>query len=503
MKESLKFVYQQQREISLLGGISALLSWDQMTYMPMKGANERAEQSSLISRLMHDKIVSDEFYDHIIKLSDDKTLKRLTKHDRIILERLKKDVEKARKIPSDYIKRSSRIISLSYNAWQTAKKKKNYRLFSPYLKKILELEQEYYDYIKLPGHPYNTLLDDYEEGMTVERLKTEFKHIKKQIVDLLENIKTSKTYEKQKPIKGLYPQKKQHECCLLILQHMMLKPDESRLDTSAHPFTIQINDNDVRITTRYNKYNPLSSFYSTIHEAGHALYDLGLPQGVYKDTVISEAPSVGLHESQSRFWENMIGKSKDFCYYWYPILKKMYPDNPDIKKNQDIGYQIVNQVKPSPIRVEADELTYSLHIILRFEIELLLINDKITINEIPDFWNDKMIELLGVKPKNDAEGVLQDMHWSTGDIGYFPTYLIGSIYAAQIHKQLLKEQPDTPKQIRKGDYQNIIKWLRTHIHRYGRTLTSDQIIKKTCHEGLNADTYIKYLKDKYTTIYNL
>jgi len=280
---------------------------------------------------------------------------------------------------------------------------------------------------------------------------------------------------------------------------MMIPSDKSRLDTSAHPFTIQINNDDVRITTRYNKQNPLSSFYATIHEAGHALYDLGLPKGVYKDTVISQAPSVGLHESQSRFWENMVGRSKDFWYYWHTILKKKYQNI----KNQDTWYYIANQVKPSTIRVEADELTYGLHIILRFEIELLLINDKIKINEIPDTWNEKMTELIGVKPRNDAEGVLQDMHWSTGDIGYFPTYLIGSIYSAQIHKQLLKDQPDTPQQIRKGDYQDIIKWLRRNIHRYGRTLTSEQIIKKTCNEGLNANVYIQYLKNKYSDIYDL
>ena len=262
-----------------------------------------------------------------------------------------------------------------------------------------------------------------------------------------------------------------------------------------HPFTISIGYNDVRITTSFKKGNPLVSIFATIHESGHALYELGLPQDTYKYTVISEAPSLGIHESQSRFWENMIGRSKEFWRYFTPIIKKTAGDIE--------WYRIVNQVKPSPIRVEADELTYSLHIILRFELERKLIEDKIEVEDLPEIWNQRMDKLLGITPKNDREGVLQDMHWSEGNIGYFPTYAIGNIYAAQLFQKLLEEKPEIKEEMEKGIFTSILEWLRNNIHRYGRMMTADEIIKNTCGEGLKAEMFISYLEDKYFDLYEI
>jgi len=239
-----------------------------------------------------------------------------------------------------------------------------------------------------------------------------------------------------------------------------------------------------------------------MHEAGHALYELGLPKDEFRDTVISDSPSLGLQESQSRFWENMIARSKNFWKYFYPIFKKTSPNQ---FKNSSIQtwYRSVNQVKPSPIRVEADELTYCLHVILRFELENKLVEDKIKVNELPQVWNEKMKELMDITPKNDKEGVLQDMHWSGGSLGYFPTYSIGTIYASQLFKKISEENQNILIDIEKGDFSNILTWLRKNVHRYGRMMTADEIIQKVCGEGLNSKVFIDYLKNKYFDLYEI
>ncbi len=315
-------------------------------------------------------------------------------------------------------------------------------------------------------------------------------------------LKVVKFLNKQQEIKFKLDEEKQRFLSNIVIEKMKLPNDRSRLDVSTHPFTTGMGDDDVRITTSYNRPNPLFSFFSTIHEAGHALYELGMPKGEYKDTVISDSPSLGLHESQSRFWENMIGRNKEFWKYFYPVFKKTAPTNfKDI--SFDNWYNIVNQVRPSLIRVEADELTYCLHVILRFEIETGLMDEKISVNELTQIWNEKMDEMLGVVPKNDVEGVLQDMHWSGGSIGYFPTYAIGSIYSAQIFKKISEDNKNLLSEIRNAEFENILSWLRKNIHEYGCLMDADDIIKKACGQGLNSEVFVDYLKDKYYEIYQI
>lgn len=500
MKESLDFIYKQQKELSHFGGIAALLSWDQMTYMPPKGNEERAEQLSLISRLSHERAVSEEFYNHLKKLNEDAS--QLTEKDRIVVIRLKKDIEKARKLPSAFVEKFSRVSSLAYAAWQEAREKNVFSLFAPHLETIVELEKQYCDYMKVPGHPYNSLLDDYEEGMTVDTLRKEFHALRPQLVEILHKITTSMAYQKQQTLSLKLSMEQQKEFCHLFLTQLNLPFDRARLDVSTHPFTTTMADDDVRITTNYEREGFLSSLFSTVHEAGHALYELGLPKGEYKDTVISDAPSLGLHESQSRFWENMIARGKPFWKFFSPRFAQIAPQQCS-NMTAPSWYRAVNQLRPSFIRVEADELTYCLHVILRFELELDLIEGKITVAELPRCWNEKMNELLGITPKNDKEGVLQDMHWSTGEFGYFPTYAIGTIYASQLFKKFLQEHPSADEEIAQGNFNAIQSWLHDHVHRYGRLMTADEIIKKTCGEGLNSKVFVTYLKEKYYPLYEV
>ncbi len=497
MKDSLSFVYQQQKELGTFGEISALLGWDQMTYMPSKAAADRSKQLSLLSRLAHEKVTSDSFYKHITHLTRPDIFEQLKKDQQLVLSRLKKDVDKARKIPSSFVEKMAKTTTLAYQAWEQARSAKKYSVFAPHLKQIITLEQEYCTYIDLPGPAYNSLLDDYEEGMTVDVLKREFHTLRKELTRLLEQLHLDKKQE-IKPMS--IPLEKQQQMGDQVLSDLLFPTDCARLDQSTHPFTTSLGRNDVRITTNYKQESPLFSFFSTIHEAGHALYELGLPQKEYADTVISDAPSLGLHESQSRFWENMIARSYPFWQGFYPKLQHIIgPDH--ISFTREEWYQHINAVRPSLIRVEADELTYCLHVILRFELELQLINGEIRIHDLPERWNETMQEYLGVTPKHDVEGVLQDMHWSGGSFGYFPTYAIGSIYAAQLYQALKTRHPRIEEDIRQNDFTRILQWLRTHIHQQGRKHTADHIIKKACGNSLHATTYLEYLKDKYKTIY--
>lgn len=502
MKESLDFIYKEQKELSTFSGIGALLGWDQMTYMPPEGNVGRSEQISLISRLAHEKFTADELYRHVKKLNEIHNLEKLQEKDRAVVVRLEKDIEKSRKVPSEFVERMSKTTAIAYTVWQEAREKDKFLLFAPHLEKIVELEKEYCTFINLPGPAYNSLLDEYEEGMTVETLKKEFAYLKPQITEILEKITSSDVYRRQQAFDMKFDVEKQKRICDFVVKKMNLPKRRSRLDVSTHPFTTSMGDDDVRITTNYERKNPLFSFFSTVHEAGHALYELGLPRDEFKNTVISDAPSLGLHESQSRFWENMIARNKHFWNYFYSEFQKIAPEK---LKDMDIEtwYRYVNQVRPSFIRVEADELTYCLHVILRFELELALIDGEIKVSELPMCWNEKMTEMLGITPKNDKEGVLQDMHWSGGSFGYFPTYVIGTIYASQLFKQLSQENSSLIEKIEQGNFINILSWLRKNVHQYGRLMTADEIIKKTCGDGLNSKVFVSYLKDKYYPLYDV
>lgn len=502
MKESLDFIYKQQKELSVMSGIGALIGWDQMTYMPKMGAAEKSEQSALLSRISHDKVISDEFWTHIEKLNKESIYENLSEKDKHVSKRLYKDVEKARKIPSDFVEKMSKTATIAYQSWEKAREKNDFKIFSPDLEKIVNLEKEYCNFFEIPGPRYNTLLDDYEEGMTADVLKKEFSFLKKEIAGMLDKIKNSEFYKNQKEFNKTLSANEQKKLCNIVIKKMGLPPERTRLDESTHPFTTSMGNDDVRITTSFNRKGPFFSFFSTIHEAGHALYELGMPKGEYKDTVISDSPSLGIHESQSRFWENMVARSRPFWKYFYPKFQKT---NPEVFKGLDFEewYRMVNLVKPSFIRVEADELTYCLHVILRFEIEADMMDDKINVNELPSIWNEKMDEMLGIKPSNDVEGVLQDMHWSGGSIGYFPTYAIGSIYSAQIYNQIAKENKNLENEIENAEFKNILSWLDKNIHSYGRLLMADEIIKKCCGEGLNSKVFVDYLKDKYYKIYQI
>ncbi|MDD5650985.1 MAG: carboxypeptidase M32 [Candidatus Nanoarchaeia archaeon] len=489
MNKDLELVNSYQKEIIILGEISALLGWDHQVYMPEQGDNSRSKQITLISALIHKKLNSEELFNAVKRLKNKKI------GNKVMINRLYKSISKSRKLPSKFIEELSKEISLAHLAWKKAKNENKFEIFQPHLEKLVKLKQEEAKYIKLPGHIYNSLLDDYEEGMTVEKLKPIFKDLKEQLIILIKKIESSENYKKQKlPLNKKFDQSLQMELCKDVMKRIGLNEKFSRIDISEHPFSTQIGTNDVRITTHFQN-DILSAFSSVIHESGHALYESNLPNK-YEHTVLKEAPSLGLHESQSRFWENMIAKNKPFWIYYYPIFKNKF--NLD---NFEEWYKNINLVTPGKIRIYSDEVHYCLHIILRFEIELGLLEGTIKVKDLPKIWNQKMKEYFNVIPESDSVGMLQDVHWSNGSFGYFPTYAIGTIYAAQLYNKLKKDISSIENNIKKGDFSLISKWLSDNIHQYGSLYLADDLIKKVCGTGLNPNEYIKYLTEKYKEIY--
>ncbi len=494
MKKELKIVKQYQKEISMLSYASALLNWDQETYMPSKGIESRSEQISYLNSLIHEKATSDKFFEVVKKLKG-----KLKGDDNLMIEKLHKDLLKARKIPRSHIEELSREQSLGVNAWKKAREKSDFEIFRPHLEKLITLKRKETDYIKLPGHIYNSLLDSFEEGMTVEELKPKFERLKKELLEIIKKIESSQTYKKQKTtiLKQKFSDEKQKQFSKDISERIGLKTENSRIDFSVHPFSTKVGFNDVRITTNIRQ-SPMFSFSSTIHESGHALYELNLPES-HKYDALGDAPSIGLHESQSRFWENMIGLSKPFWRYYFPKFKHEYKLKGDFEK----WYKEVNQVRPGKIRIESDELHYCLHIILRFELEIALIEGKLKVKDLPKEWNKKMKEYFGIKIQKGSEGVLQDIHWSWGEFGYFPTYAIGTIYAAQLYQALKYQHPKIENEIQKGNFKKVAHWLEQNIHKHGRKKLAEELIKKTTGQKLNPETYTQYLKDKYYKLYNI
>lgn len=493
--DDLEIIKRYQKEITLLTFSYCLLLWDLETYMPEDGADSRGEQMALLMKIGHDILTSEELFHALENLKD----RNLEGEDGIMVKRLYHDVMRERKLPSEFVRELGKTTSTAFTAWQKAREENNFKLFEPHLKKIVELKRKQAEYIGLPGHPYNSLLDEYEEGMTVEELKPKFAEIKSGIMELLRKIESSESYKNQKKVllKKEFSRQNQVDLALDVAKRMGLKKEFFRMDFSTHPFTIRNGDGDVRITTDIRKNNPFFSFGSTMHEAGHALYEADLPDK-YRFTVLKDVPSLGIHESQSRFWEIMVGHSKPFWNFYFPMFDERINLGDSLQ-----WYKEVNFVEPSLIRIESDEVHYPLHIILRFEIEMGLIDGTIKVEDLPSVWNEKMKDLIGIVPENDKEGVLQDVHWSQGNIGYFPTYTLGSIYAVQIYNAMKRELPDIENDMEMGNFDRIREWLKENIHKYGRTLLTKEIIKKACGEELNPKEYLDYLNKKYSEIYNV
>ncbi|MBT3297711.1 carboxypeptidase M32 [archaeon] len=492
-----------EKEISMLKSASALLYWDRATILPAKAVPERSEQAAYLSKLIHEKLISKELKRIINILSEPNNIKKLDKISQLIVKKYQKDLKKLTKIPTSHVEEFSRLCIKSLESWEKARNKNDFKIFQPYLQKVLEMKLQEVSYIDSKSHPYNVLLDDYEEGMTVESVKKVFEKLKYGLLEIISKVKTTDKYLKSKrQINKLsqldFPLEQQREIIEEIRKMILVDMDRTIIAESVHPFTNTISSDDVRITTAYRKGQPLFAFTSTAHECGHALYELDFDPKV-RDTILFNAPSYGLHESQSRIWENQIMRSEDFWKYYFPRFKKKFPSLKNIKREE--FYELMNQVKESLVRIECDEVTYCLHIIIRFEIEVALLEGKIKVKDLPQEWNKKYQEYLHIKPRNDKVGVLQDMHWSEGLFGYFPTYAIGTMYSAMLFKQMCKDNPKLMQEIKKGKVDFVRSWLKEHVHKHAGKYLAKDVVKKATGKYLSPDDFLEYLNEKYGKIY--
>ena len=477
--------------------VGSLMYWDMSTGMPENAAEGRAETMSFMQMQEHNLSVAKEVHD-FIKFFE-KNEEKLDFVQKRMLHELKKNYEKEKIFPEEFIKEFSLAASRGQLTWEKAKNEDNFEIFKPDLEKIVELTKKSIEYKGYKGNKYNALLDDYEPGLTVEKLDKVFDELRDGIVSILNKINSSEikicnAFEGKE-----FPKENQKRFCIEILKAMGFNFKSGRMDETEHPYTLDMSNKDVRITNHYYLNDFTSAMFSAIHEGGHAIYEQDIPDSL-DGTGINKATSMAIHESQSRFYENIIGRSRAFCEYLYKEAKKEFSDQFEGVSEEEF-YNTINKVQPSLIRTEADELTYSIHVIIRYEIEKLLINDKIQVSDLPRVWNEKYKEYLGVEPTSDKVGVLQDMHWSDGSFGYFPSYALGNLYGAQILNEMVKDVPNIYNEIAEGDLGSVDEWLKENVHECANLYDPSDLIKKITGEELQAKYLIEYLDNKYKEIY--
>ncbi len=506
--DSLKALTERLLEIQHLSSAASVLSWDQETYMPAGGGAARADQLATLQTIAHDRFVSPEIEALLTQWIDPATGEPTDRDGdawnepaRALLREVWRDFSRAKKLPSDFVKRLGRESSIAQQVWTEARAKNDYPRFLPHLRTMVALKREEAGYLGYTHSPYDALLDTYEPGATVSQLQPLFAALRKRLVPLLERVLASPVAVDETVLFRSYDIGKQLDFSRVVLSAMGYDFERGRLDLAAHPFTTSFHPSDVRVTTRvYEKEFPVCLF-SCIHEGGHGLYDQGLDP-VHYGTPLGEALSLGIHESQSRLWENCVGRSRPFWRCFFPMLQQTFPEALAGVAQADF-YAALNRVQRSLIRVEADELTYNLHIMLRFEIELDVIEGRSAVEDLPAIWKDKMKSYLGVVPERDADGVLQDLHWSVGAFGYFPTYTLGNLYASQFYDQAHRDISNLEGEIEAGRLIVLTQWLNQKIHRWGRTFTTDQLARRVTGRELSPEPFLTYLENKYGEIYKL
>ncbi len=476
---------------------SAVLEWDQEVYMPVKGAEHRGRQLATLAGQAHELVTSPRYSVVIEELAGRTDLSQ----QQLANVRLShEDHDKNKRLPSSFIEDITRQSSQSFNAWIKARNANDYKVYAPELKKMIALKKRQADYYGYEHHPYDALLNDYEKGATVQMLDSVFDSVKDQLPPLLKKISEAKQVDNSF-FHQHFPKEQQWTFSMDVLQRMGYDLEAGRQDYAEHPFTTSFSPQDVRVTTRVDENNYQSLLWSSIHEGGHALYEQGLPAHEY-GLPLGSAASLAIHESQSRLWENCVGRGEQFWKYYYPVLQGMFPQQLANVTMRDF-YKGMNRVSPSLIRTEADEVTYHFHIMIRYEIEKALMTGDLQPEDIADAWNYSYEKYLGMRPADDKTGVLQDVHWCHGSFGYFPTYSLGSFYAAQFIEEAARQLPALYTDMERGDYTALLSWLRQQIHQYGRMYTSEELCKRVTGKGLDLSSFMNYAEKKYHDIYNV
>lgn len=484
-------------EVAVLGSCSSALGWDQQTYMPKGGAGHRGEQLALLATLTHQKATAPKIGELLAAVEATDFVADPESIEAANVRELRHAYNRATKLPSRLVEELARVTTAAQEVWQVARAKNDFPSFRPHLEKILALKREEADCVGHGGERYDALLDEYEPGATAAEVRTTFAELTRELVPLIQTI-TSKT--RSNVLTRNFPIDRQQWFAESAAVAIGFDFNAGRLDTTTHPFCSTIGPGDCRLTTRYNPKFFNEAFFGVLHESGHGMYEQGLPAEHFGLPVGSYC-SLGIHESQSRFWENQVGRSRPFWDHFFPRLKQAFPGVVD-DVSEDEFFRAINEVRPSYIRVEADEATYNLHIVLRFELEVDLLSGNLAVADLPGVWNERFTKLLGMTPTTDAEGCLQDTHWSFGGIGYFPTYTLGNLYAAQLSEAAARElrESELHAAIRAGDFSPLREWLKSRIYSHGRRFRAAELCRRATGSALSAKPFLRYLSGKFSPL---
>ena len=488
-------------ELSDLGGALAVLGWDQATYMPMGGAAARGRQGAVLSRIAHEMLTDpamgkllDGLASYAANLPDDSD-------DAAIIRVARREYDKAIKVPSGFVAQWSEMGTASYDAWTRARPANNFAAMRPYLEKAVDFSRRYADYLGPYQHIADPLIDGPDEGMTVATVRTLFNELRAELVPIVQAIAEQPVAD-DSCLHGTFPEAKQIAFSLIPVKRFGYDFDRGRVDKTHHPFCTKLATGDVRITTRVREDDISDALFSLLHETGHALYEQGV-NPKYAGTPLNSGVSAGVHESQSRLWENIVGRSRGFWVHYYPKLREAFPDQ--FKRVPlETFYRGINKVQRSLIRTDADEVTYNLHVMLRFDLELALLEGRLKVKDLPEAWRARFAADFGIVPPDDRDGCLQDVHWYSGTVGgLFQGYTIGNILSAQFYAAAVKAHPDIPQEIAKGEFGPLHGWLQRRLYRYGRKFPPAEIVKRATGKPMTIGPYIAYLRAKYGELYRL
>ncbi len=490
------------KTVSLLGSCASMLSWDEQTYLPPGGIEHRANQLSLLAGMTHERATSPRIGELLAELESAGDLGEPTSADAVNVREARRNFNRATKLPRALVEEISRVTSLSQPAWVESRKGADFGKFQPWLEKIVSLKREEADAIGFgDGVPYDALLDEFEPSATTKEVESVFTPLRKELVRLVAEIADSGMQPDISILTRQYPIDAQTEFGRQAAERIGFCFEGGRLDIAAHPFCSGMGPGDCRLTTRYDEHHFPGSFFGTLHESGHGIYEQGLDREHY-GTACGETVSLGIHESQSRMWENLVGRGMAFWKHFFEPAKSAFPEALGNVSIDDF-YAAINDVRPSFIRVEADEVTYNLHIMLRFEMEQLLMTGELKPADVPGAWNEKFDSYFGLTPENDALGCLQDIHWSAGLLGYFPTYALGNMYASQFFEAARRELGDLDEQFARGEFAPLKTWLNQNIHQRGKQLSANQLAEQVTGHPLTHEPLLKHLRTKFGALYSL
>lgn len=501
-QEAYSELTKSMRQLAVLGSTGSVLGWEERTYMPRNGSDLRAEQLSMISGMIHERFVSDRVGELITACENSDLTKDPDSIEAANVRELRHEYDKETKLPKELVEERASTTIKAQGVWVKARAKKDFAMFLPWLEKMLDISKRMAECYGYEGEPYNALLDNYEPGATVDEVEAVFTELRKDLVDLVGRIADAPKKPDVSIVRRGYKTDLQAVFGKMVAQAQGFDFEAGRLDVTTHPFCSGFGPGDTRITTRYNPHRLNDALFGIMHEAGHALYEQGLNKKDYFGMPVGESASLGIHESQSRLWENQVGRSLEFWTYFFPIAQRIFTDALEGVTLEEF-YGAINYVEPSYIRVEADEATYNLHILLRFELERALLKGDIKPADIDAEWNKRFKDYFGIEVDNVSNGCLQDVHWSSGLFGYFPTYCLGNLYSAMFFDKAKKDIPDLGDQISSGNLLGLLGWLRENVHQHGGRWRAIQLGERVTGQKLSHKPLVDYMNKKFADIYGI